>query len=310
MRAFLTAGIPLAKVDALRPLLEAGAERLTFSTHLSSYIPFVLEMEQDLLLEELKDKPYISLIFDGSTYHGEALVIIVRFVQSDYTICQRLVRVRLLSKSVNGQELAHEVITVLSTQLQYPTDRVVAAIRDGTNVNTAAVRFLKDIMYPNVTDIICSPHSLDNVGKRFDTPLLDNFLQSWVMLFAHSPASKLAWLEKTGEAVKSYSSTRWWSWWEMLAQLHRLFHHVQPFLNNLEGCPATRANLLRVFQNSKDFEQLRLQLAITIDTGKVFVMKTYILEGDGELIVEAYSHLQEVATASALEQYPITLDTV
>ena len=109
VRAFLTAGIPLAKVDALRPLLEAGAERLTFSTHPFSYIPFVLEMEQDLLLEELKDKPYISLIFDGSTYHGEALVIIVRFVQSDYTICQRLVRVRLLSKSVDGQELAREV---------------------------------------------------------------------------------------------------------------------------------------------------------------------------------------------------------
>ena len=73
----------MAKVDALCPLFEEGAERLTFSTHLSSYIPFVLEMEQDLLLEELKDKPYISLIFDGSTYHGEALVIIVRFVQSD-----------------------------------------------------------------------------------------------------------------------------------------------------------------------------------------------------------------------------------
>ena len=79
----------------------------------------------------------------------------------------------------------------------------------------------------------------------------------------------------------------------MLAQLHRLFHHVQPFVNNLEGCPATRANLLCVFQNSKDFEQLHLQLAITIDTGKVFVMKTYILEGDGELIVEAYSHLHK-----------------
>ena len=38
--------------------------------------------------------------------------------------------------------------------------------------------------------------------------------------------------------------------------------------------------------------------------------KTYILEGDGEVIVEVYSHLQEVSTASALEQYPITVDTV
>ena len=137
-------------------------------------------------------KPYISAIFDSSIYQGEALAIIVWFVWSDYTICQRLVRVRLLAKGVNGQELARKVITVLSTQLQYPTDKVLAAIRDGANVNGAAVRFLKDIMYTNITDIICSSHYLDNVGRKFDTPLLDYFLQSWVALFAHSLASKLA----------------------------------------------------------------------------------------------------------------------
>ena len=56
VRAFLRAGISLAKIDALRPFLESGAEHLTFSTHLSSYIPFILEMEQHLLLEELNDK--------------------------------------------------------------------------------------------------------------------------------------------------------------------------------------------------------------------------------------------------------------
>ena len=37
--AMLKAGIPLAKVDYLRPLLEENSVRLTYSSHLASYIP-------------------------------------------------------------------------------------------------------------------------------------------------------------------------------------------------------------------------------------------------------------------------------
>ena len=33
VEAFLKAGIPLAKADQLRPLMEEGSQRLTFSTH-------------------------------------------------------------------------------------------------------------------------------------------------------------------------------------------------------------------------------------------------------------------------------------
>ena len=41
--------------------------------------------------------------------------------------------------------------------------------------------------------------------------------------------------------------------------------------------------------------------------GKPLVQKTYHLEGDGELVVEAYTHLQEVCEAAAPEYYPRTL---
>ena len=52
----LQAGIPLAKVDYLRPLLESDRkERLTDSSHLSLYVPFLLEEEVKQLKEELKE---------------------------------------------------------------------------------------------------------------------------------------------------------------------------------------------------------------------------------------------------------------
>ena len=36
-------------------------------------------------------------------------------------------------------------------------------------------------------------HSLDNVGQRFETTILDLFLHWWVSLFARTPASHLQW---------------------------------------------------------------------------------------------------------------------
>ena len=41
VEAFLKAGIPLSKIDYLRPILESGYGRLTFSTHMAQLIPFL-----------------------------------------------------------------------------------------------------------------------------------------------------------------------------------------------------------------------------------------------------------------------------
>ena len=51
----------------------------------------------------------------------------------------------------------------------------MAAIHDGAAVNVAAIRNMKEIMFPQLFDLICSSHSLDNVGRHLDTPLLDEF---------------------------------------------------------------------------------------------------------------------------------------
>ena len=42
---FLKSGIPMSKIDNLRPLLEEGSHRLTHSSHLSEYIPVIYSEE-------------------------------------------------------------------------------------------------------------------------------------------------------------------------------------------------------------------------------------------------------------------------
>ena len=233
-------------------------------------------------------------------------MILVRFVSKDFQIFQHLVRVHVLAKSLNGQQLAREIISVLVGELQYPGHIAVAAVRGGARVNGAAIGIFKDVMYPDITNIICLSHSLDNIGKHFDTELLDSILHQWVSFLAHTPASRMVWKNKTGESMRSNSSIRWWSWWEVLAQLHRLFRHMAPFMDDLQSCPAISAKLRQILEDPGQVKLLCYQLAITIDMGKPLDQKTYLLEGDGELVVEAYTHLQEVCTAALLENYPQT----
>eukprot|EP00967_Tisochrysis_lutea_P109097 scaffold169513_cov27-Tisochrysis_lutea.AAC.1 len=65
-RAFLYSGIPLAKVNEMRALLELIGHPLTDSSHLRSFIPKILSKEVGLLKQELHGQ-YFSICFDGTT---------------------------------------------------------------------------------------------------------------------------------------------------------------------------------------------------------------------------------------------------
>ena len=69
VESFLSGGIALAKVDALRPLLEKYGHKLTNRAHLSELIPAVLENEKDKLKKELKDVKEASVIFNVLNLH-------------------------------------------------------------------------------------------------------------------------------------------------------------------------------------------------------------------------------------------------
>ena len=85
-------------------------------------------------------------------------------------------------------------------------------MRDRASVNSVAVRMLKSV-FPKFSDIGCFSHIIDHVGERFNTPVFNDFMKTWIGIFSRSPKSRLAWQIKTGLKPPSYSPTRWWSKW-------------------------------------------------------------------------------------------------
>ena len=80
VETLLKAGIPLLKVDSLRPFLEKYCHRLTSRNHLAEFIPMIRQKEIDFVKSEIAANSACSVIFDGNNGLEEALAIIVRFI--------------------------------------------------------------------------------------------------------------------------------------------------------------------------------------------------------------------------------------
>lgn len=135
------------------------------------------------------------MIFDGSTSLGEVLAVVVRFVM-EWKVQQRLVRLKFLMKSMCGDELARELISVLSVTLGVESHSLLGAMLDGASINGAAIRVLT-VMYPKLLDVRCLGHTLDLVGDRFKAPTLNLFMTLRISFFAHSSKVKALWKETT-----------------------------------------------------------------------------------------------------------------
>ena len=76
------------------------------------------------------------------TRQDEAIAITVRFVNEQWEIIQRLVRIDIVAKFVAGTQLSQVLMESLFTDLQLRGKQVLAMITDGAARNRAAVRNL------------------------------------------------------------------------------------------------------------------------------------------------------------------------
>ena len=304
VETLLLAGIPISKVDILRPLLEKYGQRLTSSSHMNDLIPVVLDKAKEKLKAELNIVREASIIFDGTARLGEALAIVVRYVQQDFRPTQRLLRLEVLAKPLKGNELAQRLMTCMAVNNSFKPDMILAAMRDGASVNGNAIKQLL-FFYPKIMDITCFSHTINNVGSKFVFKVLDVFFHHWVNLFAHSYNAKLLWKQKTGKSMSSHSNTRWWSKWEMLKQVSDYFGDVAPFLQENDNLsPQTRRHLLDIFESPQELQLLKLELAVLVDVSVHFVTATYYLEGDGPLIFTCFERLSAVQHAVVVGHFP------
>ena len=96
----------------------------------------------------------------------EAMVIVLRFIDDEWTIQQRVGRLTLLAKSMRGEEVAQQIVSVISQELGIPSSYVIAASRDRASVNDVAMRTVK-VVYSSILDIGCFSHTLDHVGEHY-----------------------------------------------------------------------------------------------------------------------------------------------
>lgn len=105
--------------------------------------------------------------------------------------------------------------------------------------------------------------------------------------------------------MASYSSTRWWSKWEVQLQLLEYFGDVEGFLRtNSDLGLATRAKLLQFFDDLQKKVLLQIELAAVIDSGERFVKACYNLEGDGILSLSTYELINTVVMGIQTAHWP------
>ena len=302
---FLKAGIPLTKLHHFRDLLEERAYKLADQRGMHDLIPFVASEEQKRIKQEIEGRD-VSVLFDGTTRLGEALAVIVRFIDDGWEIVQRLVRVQLLVKSMTGEEIARELVNVLSVEYGIGVTKLLAAMHDRASANTLAMTTIK-VLYSNLLDVGCYSHTLDHVGQKFNTPVLDDFIRLWISLFSHSPRMRFKWKELTGKSMASFSDTRWWSRWEVCNQVLCQFGDVLPFLESNASAnfsPGTTLKLLQLLGDRQQSTYLQLELASVIDCGERFVKATYELEGDGPLVLRCYEVISILQASIHTAHFP------
>ena len=111
-------------------------------------------------------------------------------------------RLKLLAKTMTGEEIAQQIIVTLTTEFGISSNLIVAAMRDRASVNDVAMRTIK-VVYNELLDVGCFSHTLNHMGERMNIPILHYFCNAWIALFSRSPRSHLLWRTQTGLSAPS-----------------------------------------------------------------------------------------------------------
>ena len=287
VQAFMQAGIPLSKIDDLRPLLEQHGPALTDSAKMRAFVPKVEAREVAALLQEVEGQ-FLALAFDGTTRLGEALNVTGRYVTADFHIKQRLMRFVTLAQHADAAALAGVITQLVVAQLGLPMQNIVGFMHDSAAVNGAAVQMLG--MFSSAADVMCVAHTLNNVGARLFFPHLGPFSSSWVVLM-NSHAARNLWASQIDHSPKRFSSVRWHALAEMQFELATHFARLPTLISQCEQrniAPASVQQLSQTLRNHR--HELRVELAAMLDM-RSLVAATYDMEGDRLEILLVYDRI-------------------
>ena len=176
LRKVLERGRPISVVDDFRQEFEAYYKApLTSSSHLRQLSPILKEIVIQEHGQFFKDR-FFSIIFDGASFDGDVVVIILRSVTADWEVVQKIVNVRHADSTVNNEELNGIIMDTLCTQLKLKPSNLFAVTNDCVSVNLKAVSFLS-LWARSMIPMRCFSHILNRTGKLLGSLLSVNQLR-------------------------------------------------------------------------------------------------------------------------------------
>jgi hypothetical protein len=304
-RAFLSAGIPLNVLEnpLVVEVLESAPAPLGGRKGVSNAVGPVTLQEFAHYRDLLKDWP-VSLCFDGSMVNHPLEVTVVRFISDKNKICKLAIGAKRVEASLNAASLAH-VLRVHMERVGISLANVHCAVADRGDPNAAAVQQLlgpEDVREHTFKLSGCLAHSLDNAGKKMQAKLtVANRFGTAFKRLKKSFVARQEFASIAGEALPSYSATRWWSWHHFMVQLLRLWSHIGAFVRKLKDrhvCEASVETLHAILteDGGKTRFTLELELFVLNAVAESFINANPIMQAESFVAPYVFQVLQGINT--------------
>ena len=154
-------------------------------------------------------------------------------------ICQRLLSLSMLAKSMNFKAIFGEVHNVLFNNFKLDSQRCRAFVLDGCAVNLKALLALTTHC-PNAVGMRCMFHP-NNAGDQVKSKQIDNFAGAPQTVLSHSPNASEQWRAATNAAPPKAPSHRWASKFERSDQFVTVWQHMKKFVDVYSTSDETRS---------------------------------------------------------------------
>ena len=165
---------------------------------------------------------------------------------------------------------------------------VTAGMMDGCYTNIAASNE-SNAVAASVGEIewliaLCLSHCANNAGEVAGFPLLDRFWSLLQKIFSQSQGAQDTFFEVTGMEWPTHSETRWFSKYDVLEKLSKLFPDILTIMTKVVAKKLSKANahaLLNLLLDPAKKIQLEIELAAYVDGLHELRNLCYYLESDG-----------------------------
>ena len=171
---------------------------------------------------------------------------------------------------------------------------------DRASTNKAALTKLTEVLSVVVFASYCVPHGTSSIGKKFEPGLAKAFM-SHITAACSATLCKAKGLFKGmyNERIRIGGGVRWGIEHEQAEQLNRLGvvsvrdNFIRPCVTNKYSEKSTK-KALRATKDPQDVAKITVELAARTDVGGPLTSKTYILEGDGAIVLIADEHISSL----------------